>query len=210
MKSLYLVEGKNDYNFLVNILVQNYSIDPAKIKHYSNEGNKKTKKIAESTTIRSFLEDYSPYDVLIKSERGKKSLISLLSKVCIPTAGGASELNLTTMLDHDGKCPDLEFKSILDEVKENRPQLDFNRTLDTPLNGIGHASSYRVLKVSGRKRVELNSVHFFCFYGSLEKVIRNKFGTSIEINEGIRKLAQSLDGILFLPQPLKYASLRAP
>lgn len=199
MKSLYLVEGNHDCNFLSRTLVNNYSIDSSRIIHYSNEGVKTEKRMAESVLIRQLLNEYSAHDVLIKSEIGKQTLISLLGKVCIPAANNHWELKLTTVFDHDGKRPFEEFNKIFTDIKKTHPQLDFELISDTPHGDIGHAVSYNVSKISGKRRVDLNEIHFFCFYESLEKVIERKFGKGVPIDHGIIRLSEHLNGTNFLP-----------
>ena len=200
MKYLYLVEGKNDCIFLSMILEQNYLIKSSKIKHYLNEGVKDEKRMNESVLIRKFLGEYSPHDVLIKSERGKKNLISLLGKICIYQTQNDWDLKLTTVFDHDGKVPTEEFSAIFTAVRETHPQLTFELVSDTTFRDVGHTVSYSILKINGKKRVELNKIHFFCFFESLEKVIERKFGKNVPIVEGIINLSKCLEGIHFLPE----------
>ena len=200
MKYLYLTEGKNDCTFLNIILKQNYLIKPSKIKLYFNEGFKDEKRMNESILIREFLGEFSPHDVLIKSERGKQNLISLLGKICIHQTQNDWELKLTTVFDHDGKDPTEEFDAIFTAVRRTHPQLTFELISDTPRKDVGHTASYSILKISGNRRVELNKIYFFCFFESLEKVIERKFGKDVPIDEGINNLSKYLEGIHFLPE----------
>ena len=155
--------------------------------------------MAESVVIRQLMNEYSPYDVLIKSEIGKQPLISLLGKVCFPTAQNYWEMKLTTVFDHDGRSPFEEFNTIFADVKRTHPQLVFELISDTPHRDIGHTVSYRIQKISGRRREDLNRIHFFCFYESLEKVIGRKFGKNVSIDDGIIRLGEHLKGRDFLP-----------
>ncbi|MHB1507097.1 MAG: hypothetical protein ACYCUZ_03455 [Cuniculiplasma sp.] len=204
MKSLYLVEGKHDLDFLYLSLSQNYSIESSKIKLYCNVGIKTVKATNESLLIRGLMGEYSKYDALIKAEEGKQNLFSLLGKICIPTVQNNQFLNLTTVFDHDGNESSSDFKTIFDKVSRTHPQLNFEPIFDRKISDchnieVGHTVSYSVLKISGKKKIELNKINFFCFSDSLETFIEKKFGKNIPINDGIMKLCKCLKGIDFLP-----------
>jgi hypothetical protein len=204
LKFLYLAEGQHDLNFLNITLGQNYSFELSKIKLYCNEGVKTEKAMNESLLIRRLMGECSPYDTLIKAEEGKRNLFSLLGKICIPTAQNNQNLNLTTVFDHDGKEPNRDFDAIFNTVRRTHPQLTFKLIFDRKISDcqhvdVGHTASYSILKINGEKKVELNKIHFFCFFESLEQIIRRKYGRNVSIDEGIYKLCECLKGIEFLP-----------
>ena len=199
MKFLYLVEGKHDCKFVSITLNQKYLLDLSKIQCYFNEGSRDNKRLNESVMVKRFLSKCSPYTALIKSENGKKNLISLLKKICIPEAYSQEDLKLIVIFDHDEKNPVVEFREIFTVIKDAFQDLTFEPSHDTTHSDIGHSISYSIIKISGNRREELNRIHFFCFFDSLENVITRKFGEDTSIDEGIEKLCNCLKGVNFLP-----------
>ena len=199
MKFLYLVEGKHDCKFVRTKLNLHNSFELSKIQCYLNDGVKAKKRMNETETMKKFLNKFSPYDALIKSENGKENLISLLKKVCIREAKNQDDLKLIVIFDHDGKKSVVEFRGIFTVIKDAFQDLTFEPSHDTIYSDIGHYISYSIIKISGNRREELNRIHFFCFFDSLEKVIARKFGKDTSIDEGIVKLCNCLKGVNFLP-----------
>lgn len=129
MKRLIICEGKNDCNFLSEIVNQSHI---SKLQHqdikFFNQNNlerlpdlKKT----ETREIHKLSEKTSPYKVLIKSESGKSKAITLFSSIMIWCFNIRAINNVTLMLDLDGKKLEDQLKIIEAKI--------LNKKAGTPL-----------------------------------------------------------------------------
>jgi hypothetical protein len=188
LKLLYLVEGEHDEVFIRHILTRESFPKNRSIKTFKNDGKVNQKRREEQKVIASFLQDGSPYDVLIKVENGKNFVISLMNNVCINIPENYKNVRLVVVFDHDGKKPSDEFNEIANVIKSSKP-VDFIIDGERNKMGIAHSSRYKLVK-NPIKTHNLSEVYFFCFYKSLECEVKKKYGTPVDHCK-IKKLGDS-------------------
>jgi hypothetical protein len=139
-KIMCVVEGKHDLFFIEYILKKYCKTEKSQIKNFNNSVPKNKQKNKETTEIRNFIEPSSPYHVLIKSENGKKGIISLLSDVIVSFAMKNNSNNkLYIVMDSDHQ----DIKSLTNEIKQT---LSSQRQLTTTCKDIKIKNSNSLCK----------------------------------------------------------------
>lgn len=102
MKTLILSEGKNDRKFIKGLYVR-HKIHEDKIRFFDQKERDILKELerAESKYLRSFFEDSSPFEILVKSEGGKSKVITVFSKFMSYLFNYSKGLKIIILIDLD-------------------------------------------------------------------------------------------------------------
>ncbi|HOJ86543.1 MAG TPA: hypothetical protein PK103_05555 [Elusimicrobiales bacterium] len=159
-KVVILCEGKKDSEFLREIL--NILGKKAKIFDQNERYKIKNLKFCENREFNKFLQNTSPYSVLVKSEAGKQKAIKLL--VSILDFLIDNNLKTILLLDLDGSTLNNLEKKINDCVRRNNYNLSCKKTKQ-----VNNMINCKVKIYKSKKEKEIYDLDLVLFANSLEK-----------------------------------------
>lgn len=192
MKLLFLVEGQNDIDFISECAKTSTKIRTVQVGKFFNSGNKDKKRQTETSILRNFSEESSPYKAFVKGEQGKPNVISLFESVVVNFIMSMWEIYLIVMFDHDHSHPDEEIKNIFSNMTSRNRLLKFDLIgKQIVIEGLCRRD-YKIFKTTSNSTKCLGKFSFLTFDTSLEATARNMCRTD-PIDVCINALASKVD-----------------